>query len=1843
MVKSGEDGKFQFNDITFTQPSDGYVFKVTETGTKGDASKGWKNDTAPRTVTVKVADNHEGKLTASLVDNQTQSLQFTNVYTAVGTATVEGKKTITGRSFYNGEQAYTFKVTGKVDGGATDAAPMPSNVTNGTLSPWPEAGKNEVSINFGTITFNKPGTYTYTFEEVGPDGTPGGEKNGVTYDDTVYTVVFVVDEGTDAADGILEVTAQKGVSPNQLTDVVDDYDVAGMNVKDINWTNTYEVTPTITGGEQLKGTKTFSGRVLDENETFTFKLLPGGPTTEAAIGKYFDMPQDTTVTVKGSDLNGGGPVEFSFGDIKFRKASATGDTYAFSIVEDIPGTATNPKVTDAQGTPIPYEHASQSQKNMAGWTLNGIQYDSHAYTVFVTVKDKLDGTLEVTKYQDPNGSNKWTNTYAATGSLDIAGKKVVDNTSGDEEISPEGYEFKIELTSGDETGITLPSGTVKSDASGDFTFSGLTLNKPGEYTLKVSEVPPKNNEDKVPGVAYDAEAKTVTIGVTDPYNDGTFEANGGTALETLRFTNTYKEPEQKKDVALAVESSTSVDGQLISVGSLLVYTIDWTNDAVDENGKAVAADIIITDTVPAGTTFQSASTDGGFKLEGDKVGGTMTWTFKDAAPNATGSVWFRVLVLDDAVKSHDNTITNQATIQIGENGPTKNTNTVTNTAPEKAVKDGEGADINGDEVQVGQELTYEVAYRNHLDAPANVVVTDVIPTGTTFVSASDDGRGKVTPGDEGLLTWQFENVAPGDGGTVTLVVRVDESALEYDEIENRAMGKIGSNRGATTNTITNYPAETGSLPLSKEVGTGDVNKEFSFELEFMDSAGNKLDGSYETEYKRVSDGGGAEAPVTSGDKIELKHGEYVIINGLPAGAKYKVTETKADGYTTTINGGTEMDLVDEGSITAGATSTIAFTNTYESSVPDNDTAATNVNFTKELTGRDWTEADVFNFTLAAVTEGAPLPQKVVDGSSVDNNTASASNGQQDFSFGPITFTYDMVKDEPNKTKVFEYKVREIPHDEATNPNVASGHKYSEATEEEKLLKGWVYQGVTYDTAARTLKVTVIDSGTGVMSAVAEVDGAKTFTNTYSSGLDYDAAGGLKITKKLNGRDMASEQFAFIVKADNQESADKLGINLTAGMEVRTPVAGARDGEPVSIDLLAGKDVTFTQVDAGKTYTYTIQEQGTDGGGYDYDTAKRTVTIAVKDNGDATLTVTTTVKVEGQDGEKTFTYTTGGTNEPAAVVPFENLYSASTTDDTAAKINATKALTGRDMTDGEFSFQVIDAKNEQVVDAKGVEITGTNAAASDGQSGAITFKPIHYDTDYLKKAVENKVAIKNGDVYTFVYTVSEVTASLPDKDITPNDSSFIVTVKVTDNGDGTLTSAVDYFPYTSLAFTNTYGEAKVTLSGSKVLKVLSGNNAPNIDGKFTFTLTAADGTPMPEGNGNVAKNDASGNVKFGEISYELSDMGDATEKTFTYTVTESGSVTGVENDSDLTREITVKVTKGENGMLSATVNDGATGPAFTFTNTYSVKEESSSLTGDGNFTLTKKLDGRAMTEDEFQFVLYDAAGNEAARGSNDANGNVETSAVTFKEPNTYTYKLIEINENAAGGVTYDKASYTVTATVTDKGDGTLGVEWSAKRADGTEVAKTEPIVFTNTYEAKGATVGLGAAKLLNGGKPADGQFTFQVLDASGKVVSEAKNDEYGSVQFPELDEFTAADVYTYPIVEVDDGQAGVKYDTTEFGVKVTVSETDENGNYTGSLHATIEYTDGVPVFENAYEEPEEPVTPDPDPTDPSEPSKPGKPTATLPTTGESAWAPIAAAALVVGAGMIAVAVRMRKRS
>ena len=904
----------------------------------------------------------------------------------------------------------------------------------------------------------------------------------------------------------------------------------------------------------------------------------------------------------------------------------------------------------------------------------------------------------------------------------------------------------------------------------------------------------------------------------------------------------------------------------------------------------------------------------------------------------------------------------------------------------------------------------------------------------------------------------------------------------------------------------------------------------------------------------------------------------------------------------------------------------AFTNTYKAggSTTTPDAGEGSIMLRKVLTGRDWAEGETFTFSIAAGNDEAAnyLPDPAT--ATVSEPTGKDDNGNDYADFVGWTITYD-------QPGTYVYTVTEVPGD---NPN----------------------PGITYDGHTVTVTVRVTDNNQGGYTAVAEVkDG--TFTNKYQAGtVDYDAEGGLRIVKNLTGHDIAAGQFQFTLKAINDDAIEKLGGKT----RVYDSTAQATSGNVASETIAALTGMTFDQSDAGKTFTFTMEETKGGGEGYTNDTRVYKIEIAVSDNTQGTLTVTTTV-----DGETVATYTASAVATNAlqpVTLEFNNRYDAGTTtvgEDASAKIEATKTLTGRPMTAGEFTFTVTDKKGNEVT-------TGSNAAAADDEAGKVTFRDITYTVEKLNNDAANGIASKtageNGaTVYTYQYTVTE-TGGTGDG-VTSVANSFPVIVTVTDDGAGHLTAAVDQGENPTLGFTNTYGDgetAEAVLNGNKAIALadptLTGPTLADIAGKYTFTLEGSGGAPMPEGssgNTKTAQNDAAGSVNFGTITYTMANVfgtdasTDATEgdvsaqaseprsKTFTYTVTESGSVDGITNEGG-TKTIEVTVTDNGDGTLSVDVapaSGAAEGMDFTFTNTYDVEDVTTTPTGEGGVTITKTLDGRTMDEGEFTFKMVETGTTEpVATATNGANGSVSFGGITFTQPGTYTYEISEVPGEQSNGVSYDRSVYTATAVVTDTGTGTLSVEWTVKNAAGEEV---EQIEFANGYTTTPASVTLGGSKVLNGATLEDGQFSFRLSDAEGNEVQTVQNAADGSFVFDTMT-FDAPGTYEYTISEVlpedDDAatdgiqQDGVTFDETTWTVEVTVSD-----NRKGQLTITGLTYNGeteFPVFTNTYTEP-----PAPEPDDDNE--------GPLMQTSDGTFTAIAA---VLGLGVVSIAagVVMKKR-
>lgn len=1048
-----------------------------------------------------------------------------------------------------------------------------------------------------------------------------------------------------------------------------------------------------------------------------------------------------------------------------------------------------------------------------------------------------------------------------------------------------------------------------------------------------------------------------------------------------------------------------------------------------------------------------------------------------------------------------------------------------------------------------------LAYERALDANKHPGVTQTASSFNFTVTVTDNGDGKLSASANypaGGLAFVNTYNTEGDNSvlytpTGAKVLKLASEGLAAPDIDGRYRFTLTGEDGAP------MPAAGGSVTVNDQssVNFGAI----AFTLDMLDGVEQAHDGSRSRTFTYAVKEGGFVPGVTNDADSK----------------SFKLT-LKDDGkgsLTVTPEGDPRLPL-------------FTFVNTYTAQVPESDPVTTDGLFAKVLTGRDWMRGDAFTFVIEPVVDGTPMP----DVTKVVLRRESAKAGEpQAFGFSKIRFTYDDMKgsipsaDGTGTEKTFEYTVREVvPEDAAKIP------------------------GITYSDNVAHLEITLRDDGKGNLTATAAVEDG-IFTNRYATGtVDFDAAAGLKIVKNMTGRAIAKDAFSFIVEGMDNESAAKLngGHGLTVGT-AGAPLVGNTATETLSV----ATKLSFAQEDVGKTYRYTVSEA--DGGkiinGVTYDGAKHELAFAVADGGSGVLEVAVSL-----DGEKVATYTGAATSarvaDPVAVT-FNNRYDAGSVDvggDGAAAIKAHKTLTGRPLEAGEFSFSVVNTLD----DAAKLVTSGTNDAQGD-----IAFEPISYTMEKLNNDVADGLAVRAPDgVYTYAYAVSEDTSSLP-AGVTPVVASFPVEVLVTDSGTGSLGAQVVYPEGSdgSLEFRNAYGTGvggatELAVGGAKVFKVESGETAPDIAGKFTFTLTGSKDAPMPEGAKDgvkTATNDASGPVDLGTISCTMESVfgsgSDERTKTFDYTVTESGEVPGVVNDPVSSRSFTVTVTDNGDGTLSA-VSSEKPGAQFTFTNTYSVKPFDSTLTGKDGFAITKTLAGRDLREGEFEFALVSQGEGEptVVTAKNDASGKVAFPAISFNAPGEYHYRLAEV-DGGLGGVTYDTTVYDVTAKVVDNGDGTLGVTWSVSK-DGKALEGKE-IVFANSYKAAGTSIAFNAAKVLTGRELKKGEFTFELRDANGKVLQTVKNGAlteggYAPIAFDPIT-YDEPGTYDYRIVEVKGDAEGITYDETVFTYHVVV--TDD-----GSGQLQVEWTvgeTGAPVFQNGFVKPENPK-----PADPAKPADPG---------------------------------------
>lgn len=720
-------------------------------------------------------------------------------------------------------------------------------------------------------------------------------------------------------------------------------------------------------------------------------------------------------------------------------------------------------------------------------------------------------------------------------------------------------------------------------------------------------------------------------------------------------------------------------------------------------------------------------------------------------------------------------------------------------------------------------------------------------------------------------------------------------------------------------------------------------------------------------------------------------------------------------------------------------------------------------------------------------------------------------------------------------------------------------------------------GMVYDSHPLTYTVTVTDGGNGALNAkaiVTSASGSDTFTNTYQP-----AATGLAL----------GAQKSYVKKDDNTPIVPKCGEftfdvyegNLTAEqLAGAKPVRTATNGADGSVNFNA-----FSYAKPG-THEYTIAEQKGDLSYVTYDAAVHHAVVTVADNAG---TLQASVAYDGTNVTK-----------PS----FTNTYEAQATDSGA--IALTKSV---DVHDGSYQLKAGDFAFELVGSDGSVIQTQKNDA-----HGKVAFDKLTFD-----------------HAGTFTYTVREVqpTGDAPGvPGVTYTGKTYTLTYVVKDNNDGKLVvenSTVKPSEGTengvtpnTMTFANSYqpGATSYQISGTKVLENTdSATMRTPADGEFAFALIDVATGQEIDRTTNV------GNAfTFKAISYTATGS-------HAYQVKEVAGQDGTITYSDAVLDVTVSATDDGSGQLTATANK--TAADLTFTNTYTPTATTATITG------TKALTGRDLAEGEFSFDLKDADGNVVQTVQNGADGTFGFAPLQLDKVGTYVYTVSERAGATANGVTYDTTVFTATVTVTENAE-THALETQVAYSKGGKAA--DAVAFSNSYAPAATEVKLGASKVLSGKDLKEGQFSFQLKDADGKVLQTAKNAAGGTVGFEAIS-YDKPGTYTYSISEVDDGQKNVTYDAAEH--QVTVMVTDDGA---GHLVATVTYDgDVAPVFKNTYTPPTTPPVnpPTEPPTNPpvSKEEKPG-----LPNMGDTSLSPMALGGIAGGAVvLIATGVILRRRN
>lgn len=1353
----------------------------------------------------------------------------------------------------------------------------------------------------------------------------------------------------------------------------------------------------------------------------------------------------------------------------------------------------------------------------------------------------------------------FTNTYGATGTLSGA-----TSLNGEKTLSGRAWtaqdKFCFVLTGID--GAPMPEGVsdgkailqmTQSEGTPDnaavpFHFGNITYTKPGTYVYNIVEARAGDGYDVsiLPGMSVSQALYRVTVTVKDENHGGTLKVEStmlrlkddtgatladGAGVKTDRaaFTNVFDVKEAEWDLHGTKHYEDKTGSRPLSSG---MFKFELTGidgapmPANAQGGKAVASV-----DATGRFAFEQVTFD---ENDVNPHGAPKTYEYELREVNSgtagvtyDATVWHITVTVSlqdgDVVLDVQNTREGQEA-KPGETVSFSNSYEAESAEVERFIRGTKT--LMGRDALDGEKFAFSLTQASGPEGGCTGFSPEVEVGDLADSEAESFNFGTATFTKAGTYVFEVREVAPAkpaggmnyDGHTCTVTVKVADQGgkLVVQSTTYSDEGDVAS----FINTYRPADADYAGITVSKTlVGRTMRECEFKFTITGEDEQSQALLASSDRAF--ANDGQRA-----SGEKNAMTKLNGIVFNRTGAGEyRFKVAEVvptvdaKLPGVTydaveheviITVEDALDGTLRVTTTVDDAPGNEVAFQNTYQATPGSFDTA--NFGLAKVLEGRDWASTDAFTFKLVGLS-GAPMPAN----SQVTVKAADASSGRTPFDFGQISYA---------AAGTYEYEVCEVNAGQTVN-------------------------GVDYTTNVAHFRVTVTDStATGQLVASSRlVSGSAAFVNRYSAELDYNAMGGLSVTKTLEGTSAAAGKFSFTVKPDGD---DILGIAGTYASGKLT------NGGTVTVAATSG-EIIFTQNDAGKTWKYEVSEDDP-GKGFTCKCSKWNVSVSVANDVENGRLLVTTI-VSGEGGTRSWTYASGGEPAaPGATVAFVNRYAAT---GTTAEIVGTKTLNGRLMNAREFEFQLVDEAGDVV------------AAACNDEFGSVNFGRLSYTTPG-----------------TYTYTAREVTDGLKAEGVTPVRGSFTITVKVTDNGDGTLDCDVDY-PKGGLAFENSYGtgDAEIEVSGTKVLE---GRDLR--DGEFGFTITAkTDGAPMPE---RTEVTNANGGFSFGKITFTLDNVfGGVVIQDADGEAGQSGEVPSDEKpvaDSESEAGPRVEAPSSETGEKDAElelaapetelVSDPSDSPAPAEEpqqDELLAQDEVADLGTPVVEEVSAPDAEAASTPDATDAATVNAACWQTFRRNlfHIASEVVEPLAGTSRQ-RTFHYVVTETG--SATGVTNDlRNTRDIYITVTDDGRGKLTAEFTD--ADGASLTAGQPdLTFTNVYKpapmTSRVTDQLSVSKVLTGRSMVAGEFHFEMLEGS-RVVATGTNAADGTVTLSTVT-YDAPGTHSYEIREVNGGKTidGVRYSGTTYHVNTTVFDT---GN--GKLAVTHELVEeGPATFTNAYE-------------------------------------------------------------